>query len=414
LALAAHPQLRLLIAAQMAVIVAGGMAMISLPWFVLASGGGPVAASFSFLVTYVPYLLLGVPAGAIGDRLDRRLTMILAGGLGTVCAGALAAAALHGSVPLVVVLVAGFGLSTVRPLADAAFFSCLAGHDDDGFISVGTFMSSANVAGRIIGPLAAGTLIVLFGSPVALSLIAVLFASSVMAAACAPDIVRVVPAPESMMTGVRAAAAYLAGPARVILVSNTLWNLLTGGAGLVLVAPFVASLGGNAAAGSAVVVAGNLAALAAAAAMPSAISRFGTRAVLTAAFPLTGLGLLAFAGSGSPLGALCLYALLYVANQGWVSAVLVAAQADAPVAVRASTASLSRVCAFGGIVVGGSIAGLAAGSFGVRATIAGSGVAVLAIGLALAAWRLSQPSNLPSEQAFAVRRVRELLDEVTP
>jgi MFS family permease len=352
-----------------------------------------------------------VPAGAIGDKLNRRVTVAIGGVAGAVCAGVLAGLALSGSAPLPAVLALGLGMAAVRPLSDAAFFATLAGHGDDGFISVGTFMSSANVFGRIAGPIAAGVLIVLAGPPLALALIAALFGAAAAAAVIAPDVARRVAAPASMSAGLREAAAYLAGPARQIVAGNTIWNLFTGGASLALIAPFVASIGGNAAAGSAVMVAGNLSALACAAAMPLFISRFGTRAIMIAAFPLTGLGLLIFSLSNSIPAAIGLYALEYFVAQSWVSGTLVATQSDAPRSCRASVASLSRVLAFGGIVIGGAAAGLAAGAFGVRATIAASGLLVLGCGLALAALKLSRPSALPSERVFSAARARALIAE---
>src|ERR1700751_827285 len=100
----------------------GGLSTVVLPWLVLDAGGSGAEAGAAFLVTTIPYVLLGLPAGEIGDSRPRR--PVIPAGLTVQLASALlvpvvvAAGALPGALPLALIYSAGFGVTAGRVFVD--------------------------------------------------------------------------------------------------------------------------------------------------------------------------------------------------------------------------------------------------------------------------------------------------------
>ena len=68
---------RRFLVAQLMDSLGAGLSSVVLPWLVLDAGGSGAEAGAAFLVGTVPYVLLGLPAGDIGDRRPRRRVMEL-------------------------------------------------------------------------------------------------------------------------------------------------------------------------------------------------------------------------------------------------------------------------------------------------------------------------------------------------
>ena len=69
---------RALLLTQAAHALAQGMMTVIIPWLILESGGSLSQATIGFAITFVPFLLLAVPAGIAGDRLPRRPLLAVA------------------------------------------------------------------------------------------------------------------------------------------------------------------------------------------------------------------------------------------------------------------------------------------------------------------------------------------------
>ena len=101
--------------AQLMDAIGGGIALVALPWLVLDTGGSRTLAGAAYLIGTLPYVLLGITAGDLGDRLPRRRIIVVA------TAGQAAAAAVlpltvalgrpSDRLPLALIFAAGLGVT---------------------------------------------------------------------------------------------------------------------------------------------------------------------------------------------------------------------------------------------------------------------------------------------------------------
>jgi len=162
------PDGRRYLIAQLMDAIAGGLAMVVLPWVVLDAGGSRSLAGAAYLIGTVPYVVLGLPAGSIGDRWPRRRVMLAATCVQAVSAVLLPAAVALGrperELPLAFVFAAGLGVSAGRVYVDAAAFGAIArlvggGHFVEGQAALSLVWS----LGFLVGPALGGALIGLVG-----------------------------------------------------------------------------------------------------------------------------------------------------------------------------------------------------------------------------------------------------------
>ena len=71
-----EPQFRLLFAGQVLSVLGDRVAAVAIPFAVLAAGGDAAAIGLVAAAQFSPFLLFGLVAGVLGDRLDRRALLI--------------------------------------------------------------------------------------------------------------------------------------------------------------------------------------------------------------------------------------------------------------------------------------------------------------------------------------------------
>ena len=122
---------RRFLVAQLMDSLGGGLSSVVLPWLVLDAGGSGAEAGAAYLVGTIPYVLLGLPAGDVGDRHSRRRVMV-GGATGAACrgvdraAGRAVRAPIASDLPLMVIYAAGLGVTAGRVFVDAAAFGAIA------------------------------------------------------------------------------------------------------------------------------------------------------------------------------------------------------------------------------------------------------------------------------------------------
>ncbi|MBS2937401.1 MFS transporter [Nocardioides sp. J2M5] len=110
---------RWLVASSWVTNLGDGMLIAAGPLLVASQTRNPVLVSASMLALTVPWLLVGLLAGALADRLDRRLVIMTANAVRGVVLAGLCATIVSGHVNIAVVLVAMVAMGTAETFVDA-------------------------------------------------------------------------------------------------------------------------------------------------------------------------------------------------------------------------------------------------------------------------------------------------------
>jgi predicted MFS family arabinose efflux permease len=153
--------------------MAGGLSLVVLPWMVLDAGGSRSLAGAAFLIATIPYLVLGLHAGEIGDRRQRRAIMVWGAALQAVAASVLPFIVAVGpaacDLPVALIFAVGMGVTAGRVFVDAAAFGATARLvGDEHFVEGQANLSLVWSLGFLIGPALGGALIGLVGAVEAL------------------------------------------------------------------------------------------------------------------------------------------------------------------------------------------------------------------------------------------------------
>jgi predicted MFS family arabinose efflux permease len=164
---------RRFLVAQLMDSMAGGLSLVVLPWMVLDAGGSRSLAGAAFLIATIPYLVLGLHAGEIGDRRQRRAIMVWGAALQAVAASVLPFIVAVGpaacDLPVALIFAVGMGVTAGRVFVDAAAFGATARLvGDEHFVEGQANLSLVWSLGFLIGPALGGALIGLVGAVEAL------------------------------------------------------------------------------------------------------------------------------------------------------------------------------------------------------------------------------------------------------
>ena len=109
---------RWLLASSWSTNLSDGIRLAAGPLLVASQTDDALLVALAALVQWLPPLLFGLYAGALSDRLDRRLLVVIVNAIRTAVLAVIAAAVLTGTVSVGVVLVALFLLGTAEVFAD--------------------------------------------------------------------------------------------------------------------------------------------------------------------------------------------------------------------------------------------------------------------------------------------------------
>ena len=175
---------RLFLAAQLMDSLSAGISLVALPWLVLDAGGTQSQAGAAFLAGTLPYVVLGLNAGHVGDHRPRRRVMVTGTAVQTAAAAVIPLALAGGvaveTMPLALIYAAAVVVTAGRVFVDAAAFGAIAklvggGH----FVQGQSALSFVWSLGFLVGPAVGGALIGLVGISGALWVQAVGFAVAV-------------------------------------------------------------------------------------------------------------------------------------------------------------------------------------------------------------------------------------------
>jgi predicted MFS family arabinose efflux permease len=159
--------------AQLMDSLGAGLSFVVLPWLVIDAGGSPSEAGAAFLVGTIPYVLLGLPAGDVGDRRRRRRVMEAGVLVQLIAALVIPLVVLAGTdprrLPLALVYASGLAVTAGRVFVDAAAFGAVSRLVGDGnFVQGQAGLSFVWSLGLLVGPAVGGALIGLLGAADAL------------------------------------------------------------------------------------------------------------------------------------------------------------------------------------------------------------------------------------------------------
>ncbi len=131
-----------------------GMLLAAGPLLVTTVSRDPLAVGLSVTMQYLPWVLLGVPAGAIVDRVDRRRLAIAVNLLRAAVLAVLALSIATGVVNLVIIYVALFLIGTAETFADNAASALIATRVPKAHLGIANarLMGTSIVANQLAGP----------------------------------------------------------------------------------------------------------------------------------------------------------------------------------------------------------------------------------------------------------------------
>jgi MFS family permease len=134
--------------------IGDGIALAAGPLLVASQTHNAILVSLAGLLQRAPWLLLGLYAGAIADRVDRRVLVMVADGARTCVVGVLCVVIATGHVDITFVLCSMFLLGVAEVFADTTSSTLLPMLVDKADLGLGNarFQASSIVASQIAGP----------------------------------------------------------------------------------------------------------------------------------------------------------------------------------------------------------------------------------------------------------------------
>ncbi len=358
------------------------MQTVGAQWFLVEQQSSPIVIALVSTAAAAPVLLLGIPAGVLGEFANRRTLLIGAQIAQTLIALALAVLTALGSMTPALLLVLTFALGVASAVQLPAYQAIVPEVVPAPLIANAAALSSIGVnVARAVGPALAGWLVAALGLPFVFALNAASFVVFLLVLLVwrgykPPAIDR-----ELFASATRAGLRYVrhAGVVRrihlqlllFIIPANAMWALLpvlaigplgldSNGYGLLLAALGVGSIAG-------------------AFVLPPARAKLGINRLIIIASATYGVGIAVIALS--PFLALTI-PVLVVVGLAWIGVIATlngTVQAFLPAWVRTRGLSVYQLVLFGGTAVGAAAAGAIGGALGVVQTIAGAGALVVIV-----------------------------------
>jgi MFS family permease len=373
---------RALLITQAAHALAQGMMTVIIPWLILEQGGSLSQAAVGFAITFVPFLLLAVPAGIAGDRLARRPMMGAALTTGVVIAATLALVLGAGNPGLWVLYAGAFLIGAVRVFVDAAMFGALAViAPRDEIMPAQAALAQAFNLGYFGGPAVAGLALVL-GAGNAMWIVAGALVLAAIGATTASARLDVRVASDGPRPRVRRGLAFLflSRNLRALTITGICWSVASGAAISLAVPHLRNDLHVTGAALAAVLGAGVACMMLATPIITRLDRRHADETIVVLACAAYVVPAGAMAVIPGVLGTALAYAPLMLANAVCAATLMGARARRVPQSMQALAGVAGRTLVMAGLAAGAALGGVAADLLGPRGAYA-----VVAIVLALTA-----------------------------
>lgn len=395
-----HPSFRILWATAVLANVCVWMSDVSAAWTMTTLSTDPRWVALVQTASLLPMLLLALPAGALADGVDHRSFLLVTQTWAALAAGLLSLAAFGGwlapGLLLGLVFANGIGLAMRMPLLAAAAPEAVPRADLPAAMALNAVAMNAS---RIIGPVCAGALIAMAGSPWVFAV------NAALSVAAFGVILRWRPAPredrvrEPLFPAMRAGVLYVVRSRHMqgVLARMSLYFGCT--AALMALLPLLARRlgGGEAWVYTLLIAAMGSGAIAASWLLPRLRASYPRdplvlRAALAQAVAMGGLAALASSAAAMEPGTAGLSValmwlavpLMLVSGASWIAAantLAVSAQLSLPRWISARIIAISQMCVMGASALGAALWGQVAAWWGLPASLliaGGMGVAAIA------------------------------------
>ncbi|MBM7517264.1 MFS transporter [Nocardioides nitrophenolicus] len=369
----ADPTYRRFLVARAVAMTGNALTLVALPILVYRLTGSATLTALVAAAETAPYLVFGLPAGALADRWNRRRVLVVSGSLSGLALLTVPVADLLGALTFAHVLVVAGLVSSLFVFADAASFGLvpqLVGRDR--VASATSALVTTGTAIGLVGPLLAGLLVTATSPALALGIdgLGYLAAAGVVArlrwpgSETTPDVV----AGRRLRTEVAEGLRYLwAAPVvRWLTVLGTGASLAGGAVSGLLVVVGVEQLGldVDSPALGWLFAAGAVGTLLASLALPRLQRRAGVGVITTTGYAVALAALLALSASTTLLLALPLLVVLQLAMTTLIVNGIVTRQVVTPDHLQSRVNTTARLIAWGGSPLGAALAGVVAGAAG--------------------------------------------------
>lgn len=381
---------RRLTASWAASLTGDGLRLIALPLLAVSIDRSPTAVAAVAVATTLPWLLVAVPAGALVDRLDPAMTMMLAHLTRVLLTVALTVAVITGQVSIGLLCALGFGITSAETVADGSAQTLLLRTVTPAALEQANarFVTVETISLDLAGPLLAGVLFVLAPwAPFALSAACFLVAAAL--ARGMPRIPAVIVGNDRTDRGqgtlrsIRAGLVrLLADPVlRVLVVTVAVMNTAIAAAEAVLVLYGTGSLGMSEAFYPTLMVAYSIGILTAAFGVGRLVGRVRGGVLMMGALAAIGTCLIVMGAFPTVIVALITWAVMGIALGTWNVLSATRRQRRTPHSMIARVSSAFRVVAWGFMPLGGVFGGVIGSAYGVNSVYLVAGAAVLVFGL---------------------------------
>lgn len=371
--------------------IGGWMQTVGAQWFLVEQHSDPAIIALIQTASAAPFLLLGIPAGVLGEFVNRRKLLILVQSCLVVVGVVLSVVTWIGGMNPGLLLAFTFLLGAGSAIQGPAYQALIPEIVPREIIPSAAALSSIGVnVARSIGPALAGLAIASLGIPFVFALNALSFAVFLVVLVAWRGYQPPVHRPEPFIEATRAGLRYVwnAGVVRRVLVrlglfivpASALWALLplvaasqlgldSNGYGLLLGALGVGSVGG-------------------AFVIPAARAKLGANVTVMIASAAFGAAIILSAVSRSLAVTLV---VLVIGGVAWIAVIASlngSVQAFLPAWVRSRGLSVYQLVLFGCTAAGSALAGAAAQVVGVIPTSVGAGVVVIVVAASQLFWPL--------------------------
>jgi MFS family permease len=377
-----HKWFRLLWMAQLASSMGGWMQTVAAQWLMLTLTSAALPVALVQTALSLPVVLVGLPAGALGDVMDRRRLLIAAQAVMLAAAAGLAAFTFAGLISPWLLLMFTFLIGTGGALMAPAWIAIQPGLVAREEIPQATALNAVSInLSRAVGPAIGGVIVAAAGASAAFAVNALSYVGSLIAVNRWPH--RPDPRPlgaEPFMSAMRTGMNYVrhSPPVQAVLVRTSLFLIFA--AGLWALLPILAAKQlhlGSAGYGLLLSMIG-LGAVVGALLLSQARARLGLERLVSVCTFVFGLGMAILAASHRMLPDLLVLPFMGAAWIGGLSSMSAAAQTALPSWVRARAMAVYLLVFQGTQAVGSVIWGAFAGAYGfvLALEIAAAGVVI--------------------------------------